>query len=75
MNTSETKFFSRKCYLLKKLSVNFFSEIILEIMKMEPSSSTVGWLRETLKEPYANFKKTLCPKNVWMRHCTASVHK
>ena len=36
MNTSETKFFSRKCYLLKKLSVNFFSEIILEIMKMNP---------------------------------------
>ena len=32
------------------------------------SASNIGWIRVLLKQPFANFKKIVCPKNVWMWH-------
>ena len=30
---------------------------------------TLGDFRLLLNYPILNFKKTVCPKNLWMRHC------
>ena len=39
------------------------------------STSNIGWLRVSLKQPFANFKKIVCPKNVWMCHCLSAFVK
>ena len=39
------------------------------------STSNIGWLRVSLKQPFANFKKIICPKNVWMCHCLSAFVK
>ena len=39
------------------------------------STSNMGWLRVSLKQSFANFKKIVCPKNVWMWHCLSAFVK
>ena len=34
-----------------------------------PSATTIGVFGVSLTYPILNFKKSLCPKNVWMQHC------
>ena len=38
----------------------------------EHSATTIGGFCVPLNYPILNFKKTVCPKNVWMRHWMAS---
>ena len=40
------------------------------------SATIIGGLGVSLNYPILNLKKTVCPKNVWMRHCRKKVfHK
>ena len=38
------------------------------------SATTIGGFWVSLNYPILNFKKTVCPKNVWMQHWTGCSH-
>ena len=56
-----TKFFSRETRILPQMhwTWNIFG----------PSSTTICEFCVSLNYAILNFMKTVCPKNVWMRHC------
>ena len=57
----KTKTFSRDTNILPQMpwtSNNFGN-----------SATTIWGFWVTLNYPILNFKKTVCPKNIWMRHC------
>ena len=56
----KTKIFSRDTNTLPQMqwTSNIFGH----------SVTTIGVFRASLNYPMLNFKKMLCPKNVWMRH-------
>ena len=64
----KTKYFSRDSNILPRMhwTLDIFGHLTTIIRGLEVS----------LKYPILNFKKTVYPKNVWMRHCRKNVfHK
>ena len=57
----KTKIFSRDTNILPQMhwTSNIFG----------PPATTIGGFWVSLNYPILNFKKTVCPKNVWIRHC------
>ena len=57
----KTKIFSRDSNILPQM--HWTSNIF------EHSATVIGVFWLSLNYPIIHFKKTVCPKNVWMRHC------
>ena len=58
----KTKIFSRDSNILPQM--HWISNIFGH------SATTIGGFWVSLNYPIVNFKKTVCPKNVWVRHCS-----
>ena len=61
----KTKIFSRDSNIL--LQMHWTSNIF------QHSATIIGSFWVLLNYPILNFKKTVCPKNVWMQHCIQTI--
>ena len=73
ISVSRKNWIKHSLQMIDAIDTNILPQIHWTLNIFGPSATTIGGYGVSLNYPILNFKKSVCPKSIWMQYCSSAL--